>query len=372
MQNKSRREYLRILATADLFHYVPKDYQDKHGSRAYFPTEDIHGGSLCIVVRTAGERLPRRAQFVAVRTSLPELEAVWPGSRYTLHVNPGTPAFMRLTASALDRRRWRKTAAEATASLPTDSRPTRLLTKYTGPRTGPLAHALACGAHLSVANGVLWNEIGDVYDSYGNEVKTLREWWGTTTAHEWQEQMDALLSGTNSPPEPQFVLDVRQQLALETEGRVDTELWRRTCTAVLANLEAPAEVERTVQELIGRVLRYEARFRADGLLPPDGFVRSAVGYDYGRAVGFARWGLSARLCPFSAAEEAVLRAGELCREAYRSWEDFSAGYALGRVLRFDTEEFGQWYTKVLDPHLILTKDEESPWRTIPWNSTSTV
>ncbi|MEU2870778.1 DUF1266 domain-containing protein [Streptomyces olivoreticuli] len=370
VMDDDRIGYLRALATADLFHYVPKEHKDG-GGNAYVPADDSQG-IWCLVMRTAGERLPRRARFVVARTSLAELADTWPGRRYSLHVNPGTPAFMRLTTGALDRRRWRRIVSEETAKLPSDTRPTRLLTTGAGPRTGPLAHALACGAHLSVANGVLWNEVGDVYDDYGREVSLLRESWGTATAQDWQEQMDALLAGRNSPVEPEFALDIRQELAQANTGAVDADLWRRACTAVLTDMEAPAEADALVQELIGRILRYESRFRADGLLPPDGFVRSAVGYDYGRAVSFARWGLSARLCPTETAEASILRAGELCRKAYGSWEDFSAGYALGRVLRFDTEEFGQWYTKVLEPHRVLTSEPGSPWRTIPWRMPSTV
>ncbi|MGW2185588.1 DUF1266 domain-containing protein [Streptomyces sp. NPDC001719] len=368
--NHDRTGYLRLLATADLFHYVPKEHVDS-GRRAYVPADDIQG-TWCLVMRTAGERLPRRARFVVARTSLAELAETWPGRRYSLHVNPGTPAFMRLTAGVLDRRRWRTIAREETAKLPAGTRPTRLLTTQAGPRTGQLAHALACGAHLSVANGVLWNEVGDVYDDYAQEVSLLRESWGTVTAQDWQKQMDALLAGRNSPPEPEFTLDIRQELARANSGTVDADLWRRACTAVLTDMDAPAEANAVVQELIGRILRYESRFRADGLLPPDGVVRSAVGYGYGRAVSFARWGLSARLCPAETAESSILRAGELCRETYDSWEDFSAGYALGRVLRFDTEEFGEWYAQALDPHRILLSEPRSPWRTIPWGMTSAV
>lgn len=36
-----------------------------------------------------------------------------------------------------------------------------------------------------------------------------------------------------------------------------------------------------VRRLIGRMARYEARFRADGLLPEGAFVRAAEAWDYG-------------------------------------------------------------------------------------------
>ncbi|MFF4364499.1 DUF1266 domain-containing protein [Streptomyces sp. NPDC001594] len=112
--------------------------------------------------------------------------------------------------------------------------------------------------------------------------------------------------------------------------------------------------------------RYEARFRADGLLPDGGYVRSVEAWDYGRASGMARWGLGARLCAPGEAEAAVVRARRLVHDNYRSWEDFSAGYILGRCLHFDDEEFGEWYESVLAVHRLITTDPTSPWRTLPW------
>jgi hypothetical protein len=143
--------------------------------------------------------------------------------------------------------------------------------------------------------------------------------------------------------------------------------WRGTCADLLRDLGAPDAAGQAIQRLIGRIVRCEARFRADGLLPAEGFVRSAAAYDYGRAVNFARWGLSARLCEGREARDAVLRAGALAGTRHTSWADFSAGFALGRLLRFDAEEFGEWYANVLEPHRILTTDPESPWLTLPWD-----
>ncbi|MEU6060383.1 DUF1266 domain-containing protein [Streptomyces sp. NPDC047097] len=105
-----------------------------------------------------------------------------------------------------------------------------------------------------------------------------------------------------------------------------------------------------MDELVRRIIRYEARFRADGLLPPDGWVSTAAAYDYGRAVGLARWGLAARFCDPHQAEQAIVHTGALSRAAYGSWQDLSAGYALGRVLRFDDEEYGPYYEDTLAAH----------------------
>jgi hypothetical protein len=64
----------------------------------------------------------------------------------------------------------------------------------------------------------------------------------------------------------------------------------------------------------------------------------------------------------------VLRAGELCRGTYGSWAELSAGYILGRALRFDQEAFGEWYESALIPHRILTEDPESPWNTLAFTA----
>lgn len=95
-------------------------------------------------------------------------------------------------------------------------------------------------------------------------------------------------------------------------------------------------------------------------------MRTTVAYDYGRAVNLARWGLSARYCTPADAEQAIVYAGALGKSAHRSWEDFSAGYALGRVLRFDEEEYGPFYEQNVLAHRLLAESEGSPWRHIPW------
>ncbi|GGV45714.1 hypothetical protein GCM10010277_36870 [Streptomyces longisporoflavus] len=40
--------------------------------------------------------------------------------------------------------------------------------------------------------------------------------------------------------------------------------------------------------LVGKIIRYESRFRADELLPPDGHVRNVAARDIGRASKMAR------------------------------------------------------------------------------------
>lgn len=62
-----------------------------------------------------------------------------------------------------------------------------LLTKYTGHLHGPLAHGLACGAHLAVHRQDLWNDIGDVCTDYRTDVAVLADSWDITDRHGWRE-----------------------------------------------------------------------------------------------------------------------------------------------------------------------------------------
>ncbi|MEU9012670.1 DUF1266 domain-containing protein [Streptomyces sp. NPDC048479] len=96
-------------------------------------------------------------------------------------------------------------------------------------------------------------------------------------------------------------------------------------------------------------------------------VATAAAYDYGRAPSVARWGLAARFCTPHEAEQAIVHAGALAKAAYGSWQDFCAGYVLGRVLRFDDEEYGPYYEDALSSHRILMENEGSPWRNVRWN-----
>ncbi|MBP0462015.1 DUF1266 domain-containing protein [Streptomyces montanisoli] len=373
LRARSRDAYLRVIAGCDLFLYVPREQADGGDSVRWSTCRDL-SGTWCVAVRTAGERLPRRAHKVAQRTSLRAMAELWPDAHFALCVNPGTPTEATFPAHGRHRRRWLKAAKDAAGPSRTaprgavrGARQVSLLTRYDGPRTGLLAQALACGAPLAVQGGLVWNDIGDVYDDYALDGQLLRESWDTTTYREWRARMDVLLDTHTGQHEPEFALEVRARLADGAGGHaVPADAWRAACARALAELGAPDRLGAAVQTLVGRIVRYEARFRADGLLPPDGYVHSVAAHDYGRAVNLARWGLSARLCGGPEARDAILRAGALAGTRHTSWADYSAGYALGRVLRFGHEEFGEWYETVLAPHRLLMTDPESPWLTLPW------
>jgi hypothetical protein len=221
---------------------------------------------------------------------------------------------------------------------------------------------------------------------YIRERRRLREWWGITTREEWQHYLGDLLACEQHSSVWDFTLRLRRTIARDFGGHVDVGYWKQTAANVIrANSEGAIvvtedgvtkteprpepEVEARiegVQRLIGRITRYEARMRADGVLDENRYVSSVEAWDLGRASKMARWGLGARFGTLAEAESAVIKAGRAASLEYRSWQDFSAGYILGRCLHFDEEEFGDWYQDMVEAHRILMSDPGSPWLNIPF------
>lgn len=238
-----------------------------------------------------------------------------------------------------------------------------LVASPAGPFFGPLAHGFACGAHIPVHVSSPWNALDDPVRDYQELRESLADNWGVTSADDWHRQVGYLLQGLNIGTEVDAVLNVRRQL-LRQRGGYDEQSWQ-TGVSAWARWQKVADRDEMVA-MVGLIGRYEDRFRADGILAPDGMVTSVFGYDFGRAVNMARWGYGGRFCDYATAESVVLRAGELCRQHYSSWADFSAGYALGRVIRFDDESYGHMYVSVRGPHRVLMTDRSSPWWHIPF------
>ncbi|ORT53781.1 DUF1266 domain-containing protein [Streptomyces sp. CB03238] len=355
---------LRVLAAAELFIGQARHEVDAEaGIVRWRSARDPMTGAWYRPLFTRGMLPPWHPDWVFHDATLAwAADDDWSDLRLWLAVNPGSPVAVHLRTSPEDRALWRRLHAEA-AEHSTDERLTAL---HTGPLFGPLAFGLACGAHLAVSNGVPWNEVGTVYRGYNSQRRTLRESWGITDHGGWQRETEALLDYSNSPAEPEYALRVREQLRKGIGELPPADLWRETAAGSLQDRGAPPALVAKMEELVRRIMRYEARFRADGLLPEDGWVTTASAYDYGRAVNLARWGLSARYCHPQQAEQTIVHAGALAKAAYSSWESFSAGYTLGRVLRFDDEEYGCFYESALAAHRLLTDDEGSPWRNIPW------
>ncbi|MFJ4856614.1 DUF1266 domain-containing protein [Streptomyces sp. NPDC088730] len=353
---------LRVLAGEELYIVAPKSEADAAPDLITWRPYRDGTGRNCRPVLTRGMLPPWHPDWVFHGVSLRWVaEFDWRDPHQLLSVNTGTPAQLLFPATPPHRAMWRRYHAE-------NDRPgkDRLIALRHGALRGPLAYGLACGAHLAVGNGVPWNEVGTVYHEYVCELELLRDSWGITEPTGWRKESDALLDARTGPAEPDFVLRVREQLGAGLGEPPSADLWRETAAGHAQDIGVGHDTVRGIEELVRRIVRYEARFRADGLLPPDGRVTTTVAYDYGRAVNLARWGLSARFCVPHEAEQAIVHAGALSRSDYRSWEDFSAGYALGRVLRFDGEDYGDYYRSNVTAHRLLTESGGSPWRNIPW------
>ncbi|MCX4526921.1 MULTISPECIES: DUF1266 domain-containing protein [unclassified Streptomyces] len=383
--------YLDALSLALL--YVPQSraYQDAHPTRvrldpAYFP--QIRG--LAYVVFTSGMLPVPTPDLVFEGQNLGWFVDHFPdGGATHLAVNPGTPYEVFLPASPAHRATWDFHYRRKPRYAGLEQGKVHAL-HVGGPLHGPVAFGLACGAHLSVHNGMFWNALAYHGDGYTKEREKLDKWWGVTTREDWLDTTRQLLAADLVSPVWEYALRVRRALAQDFAGPVDVEHWRHAAEYSLrANARKAAEPQLTpegvtlatprpnaevegeiagVQRLIGRIARYEQRFRADGLLGEGKFIRSVEAWDYGRASQMARWGLGVRLGTLAETEDAVVRAGEACRLAYRSWEDLSAAYVLGRCLHFDEEEFGHWYEEMVTTHRALTTDPASPWLNLPWKA----
>ncbi|MFH8750411.1 DUF1266 domain-containing protein [Streptomyces rimosus] len=323
---------IAAVAGEDLYLVVPQQGQDP------LPVyEDPAVGGTCIPVTTRGMLPPWHPQQFFDRVTVEELAMGWPNDKWKLAVNPGTPCAAYLPATAAHRAAWTRIRAQYGV------RPGGLLsTHFGGPLHGPLAQGLACGAPVAVHHSVPWNELGTAFLDYSADSELLREQWSVVDPPSWQQRLAQLLDAQFVPAGTEAALRARS--GGEQEEEKDGA----------GSGEVPELVE-----------KYEERFRADGVLPADGRVKSLVALDYAHAVALVRWGLGARLCTPPEAEQAVLRAGELARAAYGSWQEFSAGYALGRALAFDNGWFGAAYQEAVHIHRVLTQDPSSPWVGLP-------
>ncbi|MGG8405303.1 DUF1266 domain-containing protein [Streptomyces sp. 12297] len=380
--------YYDVLGAADLYMMQARaDVDERPRTTVFHPYWNPQTRTTCLAVYTGGMLPPPVADPVYCVYDLEWFAKAWDDTDPPwLVVNPGSPCEAVLPTGPEARELWRFHAARTPEPGLAKGQVHTLAVG--GPLQGPVAFGLACGAHIAVTNGRYWNALAYHGIGYKLEKRTLKEWWGVDSRAEWMRTQERLLEADMVSGVWEFVLGLRHRMARDFAGPVGLDHWRETAGHIIRQgAEEAAQPQITpdgvtqgrprsaaeidgqiagVQRLIGRIARYEARFRADGLLPEDGFVRTAEGWDYGRASGMARWGLAAGYCTLAETEAAVLRAGRLVRTNYRSWEDFSAAYVLGRCLHFDEEEFGTWYESALATHRALTTDPASPWRNLPW------
>lgn len=369
--DEAHLDYLRIVAAEGL--YRPVALADAEGSDGAAPLHvtTLPDGHRLVQVYTAGV-LPRPHPDVVYEfITLRGLVALWPEGVRILMVNGATPCARAFLAAEDEWDTWLRLHDEL---FEPDGTCDRVETRRTGvPRDVDLLRGLACGAHLCYGNGDAWNTLDWHGAGYSSEVERLAGSWGIEDHDTWLETVERLLAAELSPWVWEYVLGARLWLARETgERRVDPVMWR-DCVEQSIREQLKGEVSGeelddlavSLRGLVGKIMRYESRFRADGLLPPDGYVRTVVAWDLGRATMVARWGLGARYATEQELRGAVERAGKAVQASYLSWPDFSAGYVLGRCLHFDAETFGDWYTSVLEAHRALLAAPDSPWNTVP-------
>jgi uncharacterized protein DUF1266 len=233
-----------------------------------------------------------------------------------------------------------------------------IVTDRAAPVTGPVAFGLACGAHMAVNQGVAWNDIGGAAFPKLELQEMLAEMWGVRDHTDWRQAVEAKLAERTDNPE-HVAVDIRRHA-----GVMDHAAWRRAIEEAAGTGRVPPHSVPALLAAVDRISRYEERFRSDGMVP--GVVSSVRVYDWGRAVNLARWGLRSGYCDRAEAELVVLRAGDLCASHYRSWAELSAGFALGRLLFFDDEDFPVHYATVREAHRKLVGDPDSPFRTMQW------
>lgn len=367
--------YVRILAGTDLYIHVSKERLDAKPDRLNYnvPFDPGTDRKRCtLYVRTQGDlpsrdpdRVPHRIRFSWL------VERVSDQRDTVIEINPGSVSEMRFPfldrsrfeRTPWDRALWARIREEVPAPAHGDD---IVLTDRSGPLRDEVAHGLACGVHLAVHRRVIWNRFGDIDVGYQQDRGTLERDWGVTSAAEGLQQLQALLAYRNSPSYPEIALNCRNVLSEREGGDAGQEAWRTFAAEVGERNELPPRLRELIDETIDRIPVYEERFRADGMLPPGGRVRSVAAYDYGRAINFARWIVSARYFEPADLIDTATTVSKLAKEEYDTWEEFSAGYTLGRVLRFDDGQFGHFYESALTPHRLLAQDPESPWRTIPF------
>ncbi|WP_373558743.1 DUF1266 domain-containing protein [Streptomyces sp. WZ.A104] len=361
----SAEAVLDVLARTRLYVLVPRLHADIPDWTPPLPTfRDEATRRICVPVLTPGMLPPWHPEWVFREVGLGELARIWPYDARRLAVNHGTPYTALVAAGHRRLRGWHQ--ADERSGGP---RQGVLVTDGGGPLHGPLAHGLALGAHLAVSNGLVWNRLGAVYQDYAADRARLRRPWGIPHRAEFRDRLGSLMKNQLVGRVQEAVLRTRHTLAARLGRTPGREEWSQAVDRALAARDGHDRAE--AQRALNRFVRYEERFRADGVLAPDGRVDTLAAFDLGRAVNVVRLALGARYTEPQEAGQDVLRLGALAREAYRSWDAFSLGYLLARLVHGDDEDGTpgeeRTYREALAQHRVLTEDPTSPYRNIPWS-----
>ncbi|WP_435108976.1 DUF1266 domain-containing protein [Nocardiopsis synnemataformans] len=246
---------------------------------------------------------------------------------------------------------------------------TRLRSDPQGFFQGPMAHALASGAHMPTANGGVWNAVHSSCSCCDaqDERDKLRDSWGVTDHAGWDRALRGLTDDARPATALSIVLDLRAwNMALTPGWAFDPSTWPDLITRWCREQGAAPGLYEELVAAAAQVWEYEERMVRDGVLPPGTPVRTARAYDFGRAVNLARWGVNAGYADERTAHAHILRAGGQSMRYHGSWQEMSAGFVLGRAMAFDEGSFGPYYTDSVRAHAVLAKDPRSPWLHLPW------
>ncbi|MFI9112958.1 DUF1266 domain-containing protein [Streptomyces venezuelae] len=358
-----RAAVLDVLGGARLYVLQARVHADAPGYVPPLPSQRDKAARRTVVpVLTEGMLPPWHPDWVFQQTTLPRLAAAWQHDRWWLAVNLGTPYEAALPARAADRRAWQEAGARGGGPARL-----RLLTHAGEQLHGPVAHALALGAHLAVLNGLVWNGLRAQYEDYPSDVARLRHPWAVHHRADFRDTLRTLIATRLVGRVPESVLGIRRTLTARLGAAPSGEQWAAAVGTASERDDRYGEDPAEAREFLRRITHYEERFRADGLLPPGGRVDTLAAFDHGRAVNVVRLALGARYCDPQEAEESVLRVLEAARRAYGSWEEFSLGYVLARLIHFDEGDPEPMYQESLALHRALTQDPSSPYRNIPWS-----
>ncbi|WP_406863313.1 DUF1266 domain-containing protein [Streptomyces sp. HUAS MG47] len=352
---------LDVLGRTRVYLLVARLHADAPGFVPPLPTQRDEAARRTVVpVLTEGMLPPWHPDWVFQETSLTELAKAWPSEKWWLAVNHGTPYAAALPGRSADRRAWQE--AEARGGGPARL---RLLTHAGGHLHGPLAQALALGAHLAVVNGIVWNQLGAQYQDYTSDVARLRRPWGVTHRAGFRDTLDSLIATRLVGRIPESVLAVRRRLVQRHGAEPGPEQW---AAEVAAAFDDPYSGDRAEADgFLRKIAHYEGRFRVDGLLPPGGRVDTLAAFDHGRAVNVVRLALGARYCDPYEAEQSVLKVLGPALRSYDSWSAYSLGYLLARLIHFDEGDPEPLYRESVAVHRALTQDPSAPYRNIPWS-----
>lgn len=358
-----RAAALDALGRTRLYVLQARVHADAPGHTPPLPARRDKAARRTVVpVLTEGMLPAWHPDWVFEQTTLARLAAAWPNDRWWLAVNPDTPFGAALPARAADRRTWEEAGIRGGGPARL-----RLLTHAGGPLHGPVAHALALGAHLAVLNGLVWNGLGAQYEDYPTDVARLRRPWAVHHRADFRDKLRTLIATRLVGRVPEAVLGMRRRLAARLGHPPTDAQWASMVTVNFERDDPYGEDLAEAERFLPRITHYEERFRADGLLAPDGRIDTLAAFDHGRAVNVVRLALGARYCDPQEAEQSLLRVLEPARQAYDSWEAFSLGYLLARLIHFDEGDPEPMYRESVAVHRILTQDPSSPYRNIPWS-----